>query len=387
VVLLLAATAPNVQLWDRQGVGDTELYRLYGEKVRDGQIPYADFYVEYPPAAIPVFVAPTVLPGDYVTASKALQLALAAASLVLVVAALGSAGARPRKLYGAALLVAVSPVLLGRVTFSRFDFWPAALSALALLLAVRRRHLLASACLAVAIAAKVYPVLVLPLLALDAARDGGRRAAIRALAAAAGTLVLIVAPLAVVGAGGLRHTLLVQLERPLQIESLGGSILLALGQIGAYEPTVVSGHGSDNLEGSLAGALAAATSLVGLVALVAIWLWFRSGSRSKGELLLAAAAAIATYVATGRVLSPQYLIWLIPLVPFARGRRGLAAALLFLVALGLTQVWSQGRYGDVAALEPIVWVVMLRNLVLVAVTALLVSAVAAGRRRTPPYAA
>ena len=80
------------------------------------------------------------------------------------------------------------------------------------------------------------------------------------------------------------------------------------------------------------------------------------------------------------MLSPQYLIWLIPLVPLARGARGRVAAVLFLGALGLTQGWSQGRYGDVVAQEPIVWLVLARNLVLVAVVTLLIRQLAGGRR-------
>ena len=194
-------------------------------------------------------------------------------------------------------------------------------------------------------------------------------------------LAAILVPLAAVGAGGLWFSLTSQLRRPPQIESLGSSVLLALGELGLYEPQVFSSHGSHNLAGPSADALAAVSSLVALVALCVIWACFARSRRGPAELLTASAAALAAYVAFGRVLSPQYLIWLIPLVPLARGRRGLAAALLLLLACATTQIWSQGRYGDLVGLEPVSWALLARNLILVGVALLLVLAVAGYARR------
>lgn len=372
---------PNVQLLDGRNVGDTHLYRTYGENVRDGRIPYDDFYVEYPPGAIPAFVAPTAGDrDDYRRNSVALQWLLTAACVVLIVVVLAPVARSPRELYLAAGLLAISPVLLGRVTFTRFDFWPATLTLAALALAVRSRHVLSAVMLAAATAAKVYPAVLLPLFLFRAASDRGRDAALRAIVALVATIALILVPFAIVGAGGLRFTLTVQLERPLQVESLGSSVLLALDQLELYDAEVVSSHGSDNLAGSFAGAVATATSLAGLAALIAICLWFRASRRVPAELLTASAAAVTVFVAFGRVLSPQYLIWLVALVPLARGRRGAVAAALVLVAAAVTQVWAQGRYGDVVDLEPVVWAVLVRNALLVAAAAVLLLEVARYRR-------
>jgi hypothetical protein len=74
------------------------------------------------------------------------------------------------------------------------------------------------------------------------------------------------------------------------------------------------------------------------------------------------------------VLSPQYLIWLIPLVPLVRGRRGLAAAALFVAALVLTQLWFPRHYLDLAYGfdARASWLVLARDLVLVALLLVLV---------------
>ena len=66
------------------------------------------------------------------------------------------------------------------------------------------------------------------------------------------------------------------------------------------------------------------------------------------------------------MLSPQFLIWLVPLVPLVRGRRGLAASGLLFVAMVLTQVWFPFRYWSYAlAFDPTSsWLVLVRDLVL-----------------------
>jgi hypothetical protein len=66
-------------------------------------------------------------------------------------------------------------------------------------------------------------------------------------------------------------------------------------------------------------------------------------------------------------------LWLIPLVPLVRGRRGLAATALLTVACALTQVWFPQRYFAYADDFELAWVVLLRDLVLVALFAALVT--------------
>ena len=74
-------------------------------------------------------------------------------------------------------------------------------------------------------------------------------------------------------------------------------------------------------------------------------------------------------------LSPQFLIWLIPVVPLVRGRRGLWAGALLLAALVLTQVWFPFRYFRLALdfEAGLSWVLLARDLVLVALALLLAS--------------
>ena len=206
LVLVAASASPNVQFGDPNSGGDVGVYERYGERIRSGLIPYGDFYMEYPPLAAPVFAAPTIGAGDsYLRNSKALQALMAALSLVLVVVTLALSGASVRHLYLAALAVGVSPVLLGRIAFTRYDFWPALLTIAALALATANRTKLGSGVLALGTLAKIYPAVLLPLFLLraDSERRGGWRPA---LAVFATVMFVGLAPFVAVGAGGLRFT-------------------------------------------------------------------------------------------------------------------------------------------------------------------------------------
>ncbi len=101
---------------------------------------------------------------------------------------------------------------------------------------------------------------------------------------------------------------------------------------------------------------------------------FARGPATATALVRASAAAVCAFVAFGKVLSPQFLIWLIPVVPLVRGRRGLWAGALLLAALVLTQVWFPFRYFRLALHfeAGLSWVLLARDLLLVSLALALV---------------
>jgi uncharacterized membrane protein len=334
---------------------DTPTYQGYAEQVRAGGLPYRDFALEYPPGALAVFLPPSWA-GSYADAFGWLMALLGVACVVLV----ALAGARP---WGVAF-VAVSPLLAGSLLLSRYDLWPAALAAAAMAALLADRHRLGWAALGAAFAAKLYPAVLVPLALAWTWRRRGPRAA--ALAAAAGAAVALAAfgLFLVAAPHGLWESVRGQLSRPLQVESLAASALTTFG-----DPATETSHGSQNVVGH--GTLAALSAAAGLAALAALWAAFALGPAERGRLTRYAAACVCAFVVFGKVLSPQYLVWLVPLVPLVRGRRGVAATALLAAALLTTQAWFPKRYWGYALEWHLAWVVLARNLLLVALLCVL----------------
>src|SRR5204863_2981501 len=98
------------------------------------------------------------------------------------------------------------------------------------------------------------------------------------------------------------------------------------------------------------------------------------GPDERERLVIASVAAITAYVAFNRVLSPQYLVWLIPLVPLVPRRAGAVAGGLLLAACAVTMTWFPGRFWHLVHVSSVSWFVLLRNLLLVGVFAAVLTA-------------
>jgi hypothetical protein len=370
----------HVGFWGRNPIADTPVYQGFGARILDGEVPYRDFPVEYPPGALPVFVLPALAEDEhYASVFEALMWMSAMAALTLVAATLTRVGASGPRLYAAVGFFAFAPLALGSVILSRFDLWPAALAAGALAAFVFGRERLGFGLLGLATAAKLYPAVMLPIAFVWVGKRRGWRDAVVGLAVFLGVVLAVVLPFGVLSPGGLWDSLASQLGRPLQIESLGAAFLLAAHQVGAYDPTVVSSHGSQNLDGGLPDALAAVQTAFQLIALVAVWIVFTRGRPDPERLLVGCATAVVAFVAFGKVLSPQFLIWLLPLVPLVGGSLGLAAGGVLAIALVTTQLWFPSRYWEMVALEPAGWLVLVRDLLLLGLLAVLLVAMRPGR--------
>jgi uncharacterized membrane protein len=361
--------------WLEQGqLSDVGVYLNYSNLVRGGAVPYRDFEFEYPPAALPPMLLPAYMSWGYVTSFAVLMGVCGAGCIAAAASALRAVEAEAWRTWAALLAIGVSPLVLGSLFDTRFDLWPTLLAVGALAAIVRERPVAAGALLGLGFAAKLWPAVLLPIALVHLWRRRGRGGAIAVAAAFVAVSAACFLPFAILGPHGLRAMFADQLDRPLQVESLGAAVLMAAQHFGMTPLATVSSHGAQGLSGHGAGLAATLSTVLEVTAVVAVWTLFARRRHAGGEaVLLAAAAAVAALVAFDRVLSPQYLIWLAPFIPLVRGGRGVLAGGLLLLAFGLTQTWFPWHYWSLALDHdsPWSWYLLARDLALVALAGLL----------------
>ncbi len=384
-VVLIGAFTPEAAFTSLHS--DVALYHEVGERMAGGQLPYRDFPSEYPPLAmVPIALArfvpsaASVDVGTFAIRLLAVNAALLAAGFAIV-GWLGSNGHhadRTRGWGGAAAATApyaAISIILGALVAWRFDILPAVLSAAAFALLVARRPGLSGIALAAAVAAKLYAApLALLFIAWYLVR-GERAEAMRFGAGVLAVGVVVLVPLALVGAFDLSFVRY-QLDRGLQIESVPAGIAGVAHLLGV-DAVVRPGFGADQLESVLTEPLLALFSVLAPVVIavvigvgvVRLRQQQASGGADVRTLAALVAATLLAVITTNKVLSPQYLIWLLPFVSLlSSGPR-----VLMIAAAALTAVEFPLLYGGLQGLGvgPVL-VVNLRNALLVATLAWLI---------------
>lgn len=322
-------------------IQDLGLYAHYADLIGHGSRPYLDFALEYPPLALLPFLLGGVLgtdAGTYEVVFGALMLASA-----LVVLALTAKLARDRAAT-AAWIVALSPLLTGALVRTHFDMAAVALTLAALVALTREQPLLGFGLLGAGAMTKFFPALILPVAIAWLWGKGDRGSALRGVA----VFVAVVAAASLPFAGrGELDTYRFHIERPVQIESTPASVLFALGgsQVTGVATPRPNRFKSNAVEGGSAGVVAAVCGALLVLALAAACALV-ARRPSKDALLMASAAALLAFVALGKVLSPQFAIWLVPLIALAWCRRERATAFCLAGAIGLTQLEFPSRYFD-----------------------------------------
>jgi hypothetical protein len=382
VIVFTSRAAAMPSVWEESTpISDVPHYREFGDAMERGAVPYRDFRVEYPPGALGVFVLPSLLSHGRVGFGRAFGVEMVLFGLAGIAAtfvAMRTLGLGGRRLATGLVPLAASPLLLGPLVLERFDLVPAALvtAAIALLLAGRDRA--GAGALGLAIAVKVYPAMLVPLAVAWTWRRRGRREALVALAVCAAVVALVFVPFVALAPAGVASSVRGQLDRPLQFESTGSAVLLASHHLFGMGLGWKSSHGSDNLTGAVAVAAAVVSTVAQVAALLWVWLRFATRRDPQSPVLLvdAAFAALLAFVALGKVLSPQFILWLLPVAALAAGRRGLVALVALAAASGLTRGWFPDRYRllvyDFDRLAS--WLVVARDLVLVALLLLFLAA-------------
>jgi hypothetical protein len=263
------------KLWAFQHHCYSDVLALYGDRYQGGSrpVPYLEDRVEYPVLLGLALWLPAFTPGG-AAGHLAVTALLLAASLAVALAALGRLpGARPWWL-------AATPAL-AYYAFLNWDLVPIALIAVSLLALERGRPGAAGAAAAAGVAAKLFPVALLPP-ALGALAGGPRRPLLVFLGAAGALVLALNLPVALLAFDGwawffrfnagrgaensLWHALGLSRGPLLDLLSLGPVVLAAL-LAGAASRRVALAGG----DGARAARLGTALVLVTWIALNKVW--------------------------------------------------------------------------------------------------------------------
>ncbi|MDQ0760084.1 glycosyltransferase 87 family protein [Streptomyces canus] len=315
------------------------IYQGWYDVLRTGTFPQSDVTWQYPPAAALAILSPALLPFlEYTQAFFLMAFAADLAALLLLL----YAGVRPgRRLRGAWVWVAGVP-LLGPTVYSRYDVMVTVV-AVAAVLAAARHPKVAGALVGFGALLKVWPALILV---------GIRR---RSVWAAATVTVVVVAGLFSVAMPGAFAFLTFQRERGTEVESLG-SLVFHIARHHGWEGSVLLNYGSVEFLGPWVTMVSTAALALTGMAFGLLLLWRLAATRFEAHTAAdAALVAVLMFTTTSRVISPQYMVWLVGLAAaclcFRASRMGVPAVMV-LMACFVTVLEFPIWFADVVGSTP-----------------------------------
>lgn len=284
-----------------------ELFRSRG--LGDGVFPFftQGSFFEYPVIMGIIAGATAMLvPGTGVNDARILgyfdvnATLIAVVWIITVIATARMSGRRPWD----AAMVALAPgiILAGLVNW---DMWAVGLLALGMLAFSRNQTVLAGVFIGLGTATKLYPLLILGAILVLAVRTGKLKPLLVTTAAAAGAWLAVNLPIAAINPSGWRYFFEFSEDRPAGYSSIWFAYNLVAGRL-HWVP----------LE---AGFINTAGTWLFLAACVLVTVLAITAPR-RPRLAQLAFLIVAAFILTNKVYSPQFVLWLIPLLALARPR-------------------------------------------------------------------
>ena len=353
--------------------GDSPLPPLATPGDGRARVPYAEVPLEYPPPNLPLVVLPRLVTGAFATYAYVFGALMAALLLAAawVGAGLGASATRsPRSEADQAPRVFAFGLLLlahGAISIQRLDALVALLLVLMVRAAVRGDDARLGLWAGLVGATKFVPILVLPALLVASGVRGGRRLATVALGASVGLLVGL-GPMIVLGRESMPMLLAYHSARGLHVESTLGVLYGTVKWAAGHPEASLLNYGSFNFPGPVAGALAKVAMPMTLALVGAVTWMSRPAPRAPNEpavetatetatetdeearvthIVLAALAAVTALWLGGKVFSPQYLTWALPLAIALPGRAWIRVSFVLGLIVLVSQIYLRGYYDHV----------------------------------------
>ena len=356
--------------------GDLHYYYTASCLLLSGHMPYRDYGFAYPPLSLLPFSLPHLVflvhPIDFSVYNKAflVESCIWSTGISLLLTHMTTRWKFPMNrdaaLFSYALLVLIFAALLPW----RFDLFPALLTLAAFYFLLKEKSLSAGVCLGLAIAAKLYPIVIVPVFALYLISLGRRRAAVSLITGSIGAAMLCLVPFVRIPLSTLLTFLSFHQKRGLEIESLGAGVLMIVHAAGWTNAKMVANYGACNLSSASAPTIIHCLPTI-FVIVLGLTLFgahrgfqqdiAHSGRIEPETLARFTLAALIAFIAANKVFSTSYVIWLLPFVPLLRPKEVAQMMILF----AMTIVIYPYNFGELLGMHPFgIWLLNLRNLFL-----------------------
>ncbi|EFL15538.1 glycosyltransferase family 87 protein [Streptomyces sp. C] len=319
----------------------TATYHNWYDVLSTWTLPQNDIMWQYPPAAAAVFLSPDLLP--FLTYFQAFVALTVLCDGVVLLGLVRAARRSDGSMAGALLWLVALPMMMA-TPFARYDIQVTLLAVFALL-ALRSRPRAGGVVAGIGAMVKVWPLLTL----LGTPRGRSTRDALVAAALSCAALLAVFAALFSDTFGFLGN----QGDRGVQVESLGGSVLMAARFLDLWPGGIDFQYGAFEYIGPYVPDIARASLALTLAGFLLLLLWrVRANHWTSATPFDAALCAIMVFTVTSRVISPQYMIWLLGLAAVCLTSRNTTqrpVAWLLVAANALTTLIFPVWYADILA--------------------------------------
>ncbi len=368
---------------------DVDIYFRYTRWTLSGELPYRDFVIEYPPFSLVFFIIPGLLcyPLGGLEIER-YKLLFHTECFALNLATLWLAYALLKQLYPAVSSKAhhnlswrmaaftFGSILISLYLMQRFDVGATFLTILAIWLFYKHQPLWSGVALGLGFTAKLYPGILLPLVLLYFLYvKNDWRSIWRYLTGFSLACVVVLVPFILTGSEGLKVFLSYHIDRGIELETIYATIIVFGSYLGLTHALSMTDHGGLGLASDWVKPLATASTILTFAGLLVIYYFiWRTLSRNGGRVRLdwfvnVVSLTILWFILANKVLSPQYLVWLLPFVPMWRGWN---KTILFLITLPLSFIPFPFLIDWLARLDALPFIILaVRNGLLAAIFVML----------------
>lgn len=347
-LLVFAFVLPG-SLYGDQPLGGDQHYFRYASRIVRGEMPYRDFFLEYPTFALVPFTLPRLFSASPFVWERLYTWQMLFWDLLGIGFLSWASLQLGRSLVYTLGVYTLGLLAVGPLITQRFDLVPAVFSFMALTAYFDGRYKVAWGALILSVLTKAYAVVLVPLFLIDLVARRQFREIAFGLALLTLSALAILTAITILSPQAIADFLRFHQQRGAEIESIYANVGLLVHVLGSVPLQTSYEFMSVNASSPLVDSLVRYSLPLTLAGLLSVYVLYYRSQKDRQSLLNYAICSILIFVVFNKVLSPQYLIWLLPLIPITGL---LLAGGLFVLAAALTTMLYPMNFGDLISAAP-----------------------------------